>query len=164
VHRITDTRMAAIPHRNLLMFAELCGPRGAENVVLATTMWDKLGCIIHELEREQELKLKYWNAMIHHGAAVERFLNNSDSAWRIIDNIFNRNEDSQKKGLRFQEERVDEKKHFKETGAGQALSLELPLLIEKQNKRMLQPAEWNNPHESVAHGAQESEYVIFPNT
>jgi hypothetical protein len=42
VYQINNSRMAAAPHRNLLMFSELTGPRSAKNVVLVTTMWDKL--------------------------------------------------------------------------------------------------------------------------
>jgi len=101
------------------MFEKLTGPRSAKNVVLATTLWDKLTEPDEGDNREKGLKEEYWNGMIDHGAAVERFLNTSDSAWGIIDNIVNKNE--QKATLLFQEERVDQKKSFMETSARQAL-------------------------------------------
>jgi len=125
--------MAAAPHRNLLMFAELTGSRAAEKVVLATTMWDKLhpdtldkGA---ESKREQSLKKEYWKDMIKDGATVKRFLNTSDSAWSIVDNVVNRNENGQKTGLQFQVERVDEKKSLKETRAFAALYLPPPKAV-----------------------------------
>jgi len=158
MHRITDFRMAAAPHRNLLMFAELTGPRSAKNVVLVTTMWDTLNptCQNEGVEREKGLKTKYWNTMIYHGAAAERFLNNSDSAWRIINNIVDRNKNDEKPVLQFQEERVDRKKTLKETGAGQALYQDLNRLIERQNKTMQVSTTWSNSSGSTL-GAQEPE-------
>jgi hypothetical protein len=127
--------MSATPHRNLFMFAELTGPRAAENVVLATTMWDKLHPKLDNgSKREQCLKEEYWNVMIHHGATVERFLNTSNSAWSIVDNVFNRNENDQKTALQFQEERVDRKKRLKETSAAKALSRDIDRLVQRQNE------------------------------
>jgi hypothetical protein len=101
------------------MFKELTGSGGAKNVVLATTMWDKLSRDVNGDEQETGLKEKYWNAMIDEGAAIERFLNTSDSAWRIVDNMVQKN--VPKAGLLFQEERVDQKKDFAETSARRAL-------------------------------------------
>ena len=147
--------MAASPHRNLLMFEELTGLRSAKNVVLVTTMWDKLNLEYqHEGdEREKGLKTKYWNTMIDHDAAVERFLNNSDSAWRIINNIVDRNK---KAVLQFQEERVDRKKSLKETSAAQALHQDLNRMIERRNKKMQDPTRRSNSSGSTL-GAQEPE-------
>ena len=111
--------MAAKPQQNLHMFEELTGSGSAKNVVLATTMWDKLPKDVNGDQREKGLKEEYWNAMIDHGAAVERFLNTSDSAWSLVDNMVQKN--VPKAGLLFQEERVDQKKHFVQTSARQAL-------------------------------------------
>ena len=127
--------MSATPHRNLLMFGELTGREGTNNVVLATTMWDKL----HPQQddggkREEGLKKEYWKVMIHHGAGLDRFLNTSGSAWRIVDNIVKRS--GNRAALLFQEERVDQGKRVKDTSAGEALELDLGRLIEKQNKTM----------------------------
>ena len=55
-HRITDPRMEG-SNMNLRMFRELCGEKNFSNVILCTTMWDKVG----EEEgrrREQELRNK----------------------------------------------------------------------------------------------------------
>lgn len=156
MQKITEMRMSATPHRNFLMFAELTGPGSAKNVVLATTMWDLLGSRINGgKKREQRLKEEYWNIMVHHGAAVERFLNDSDSAWTIIDNIVNRND--QKAVLQFQEETVVQKRPLLATAAGKALFLDLDLLVERQHKTMQESTVWSSPSGSVTIGAQESE-------
>jgi len=108
VHRISDPRMSTTNYRNLLMFAELPGSIIAKNVVFATTMWDRLDPKFDDgNKREQGWKEEYWNDVIRHGASVERFLNDSESAWNIVDNIVNRNKNNQKAPLQFQEERVD---------------------------------------------------------
>ena len=117
------------------MFGELTGRKGTNNVVLATTMWDKL----HPQQddggkREEGLKKEYWQVMIHHGAGLDRFLNTSGSAWRIVDNIVKRS--GNRAALLFQEERVDQGKRVKDTSAGEALELDLGRLVERQNKTM----------------------------
>jgi hypothetical protein len=107
VQRITDPRMSTTNYRNLLMFAELPARRIAKNVVLATTMWDELNPEFDDgNEREQAWKEEYWNDMIPHGATVERFLNDPESAWNIIDNVVNRNKNDQKTTFNFQEQAV----------------------------------------------------------
>jgi len=135
VQRITDPRMAATPHRNLLIFEELTGHRGTKNVILATTMWDKLHPKLDDgSKREKGLKDEYWNVMIHHGAGVDRFLNTSDSAWSIVNNVVIKS--GHKAGLLFQKERVDQGKCLKATSAGEAVGLNLDRLIDRQNRRM----------------------------
>ena len=127
--------MGSTPHRNLRVFAELTGPGSAKNVVLATTMWDILGPMADiGNKREQHLKDEYWNIMIYHGAAVRRFLNDPNSAWNIINDFLDRNENSRTTRLIFQEERVDHKIPLKNTSAGKALSLDLGELIRRQKE------------------------------
>jgi hypothetical protein len=137
------------------MFTKLTGLRSAKNVVLATTMWDTLGAKFDAIgtTREQALKKEYWNVMIDHGAGVERFLNTVDSAWSIVDKIV---EKSDKAVLLFQEEKVDRKQALLATGAGKALSLDLELLIQDQNKKRQVPGAWNNVNESGSRGPQRS--------
>jgi len=148
--------MGSTPHRNLRMFAELTGPGSAKNVVLATTMWDILGPMMAGVgnRREQRLKDEYWNVMIHHGATVQRFLNNSDSAWDIIDDFLNRNENNRKTGLMFQEERVVQKKKLEETSAVEALSLNLEELARRQNETMRQSTRQSGSSRSATRGGQ----------
>ena len=138
MQQITDPRTGSIPHHNLRMFAELTGPKSAKNVVLATTLWDILG-LVPDVgnRREQRLKDEYWNIMIHHGATVQRFLNDSDSAWNIINDFLNRNENNRKTGLISQEERVGQKKPLKDTSAAEALSLDFEEPSDEPTKQPL---------------------------
>ena len=149
--------MSGTPHRNLLMFAALTGPGSAKNVVLATTMWDKLHPQFDDgNKREKDLEKRYWNVMIHHGATVERFLNTSDSAWSIVDNVVKRNKSDQKAMLLIQEEMIKQKKFLPATSAGKALYRDLNQLAEEQNKGMQESTVWSSSSGSVTLGAQGS--------
>jgi len=130
--------MSATPHRTLLMFGELTGCKGPLSVVIATTKWDTLAEaeISATNDREGALRANFWNVLIHHGATVERFHKDSDSAWKIIDNIVS---NTHKTELQFQYERVVEKKPLGKTSAGRALDLPLLTLVEKQKKTMQEP-------------------------
>ena len=152
--------MSGTPHRNLLMFEELTGPKSAKNVVLASTMWDKLHPKFDNGNtREKDLEKKYWNVMIHHGATVERFLNTSDSAWSIIDNVVKRNEG--KAVLLIQEEMMVRKTSLLKTSAGKALYLDPNRLAEAKNKAIQESTVWSSSSGSVTLGVQESEYVNY---
>ena len=115
------------------MFGELTGRKGTNNVVLATTMWDKLHAKLDDGgKREKGLKKKYWKVMIRNGAGVERFLNTPDSAWSIVNNVVDRN--GPKAALLFQEETVDQGRYVEDTSAGEALELDLGQLVKRQNR------------------------------
>ena len=90
VERINDpTRPTS--GKSLRMFADLTSRGCPKNVVLATTMWDILGPKIDVgYERQERLK-KYWEDINHRDANVERFLNDSGSAWSIVDNLAKKN-------------------------------------------------------------------------
>ena len=128
--------MSATPHRNLLMFGELTGRKGTKSVVLATTMWDRLHPELDDGNKQEEgLKKQYWKVMIRNGAAVDRFLNTSDSAWSIVNNVVNRS--GPKAALLFQRERVDQGKYVEDTSAGEALELDLGRLVKRQNNTVV---------------------------
>ena len=147
-HRITDVRMAGTIHRNLRMFGELCGDKSAKNVVLVTTMWDKVSSEEEASKREDSLGARYWNVLLYHRASVARFHNDQGSAWKIIDEVTGRN----RTAVLLQEEMVTLGKNLNETNAGKALYRDLQGLLEKQNKTMHLLAE-------KAEGAQTPEDV-----
>lgn len=73
LHRVTDIRMEGPSLKNLRMMKKLCGENSLANVVLATTMWER----VTEEEgtrREEELKQKFWKEMIAAGSTVRRIL------------------------------------------------------------------------------------------
>ena len=153
--------MGSAPHGNLRVVADLTGPGSAKNVVLATTMWDTVGPMMVNVgnKREKRLKEEYWNIMIHHGATLQRFFNDSDSAWKIINNFLNRDENNPKTGLMFQEERVVERKKLEETSAAEAPSLDLEELARRQNETMRQSTKvikQSSTGMSATHGGQKS--------
>jgi len=117
-------------------------------------MWDTLGAKFDAIgtKREHCLKKEYWNVMIDHGAGVERFLNTAGSAWSIIEQIANKND--QRVPLLFQEEKVDRKQPLLVTGAGKALSLDLELLVQDQNNARQVPSARNNVNGNGTHGTQ----------
>jgi len=118
------------------MFNELTCFGGAKNLVLATTMWDKLNPKLDNgNEWETRLKEKIGKDMIDHGATVERFLNTSDSAWRIVHNIVNRNDEEAP--LLIQRQILDQKIPFTQTSAGKALDLGFRQLIPRQSSESL---------------------------
>ena len=73
LHRISDVRMQGSAKRNLFMFKKLCGPNALNNVILATTMWDRV-CEAEGLARETELTSTddFWGWMLSQGSKVHR--------------------------------------------------------------------------------------------
>lgn len=121
--------MAGAPHRNLRMFAQLCGDQGVKKVILVTTMWDTIK-IWTGAQREHDLRRNYWSVMIEKGALVARFRNTQQTAWKIIDMII---QESTTEVLLLQEELVDLKLRLNETKAGIMLYSNLQeLLLEQQ--------------------------------
>ena len=145
LHRISDLRMSEAPHRNLRVFGELSGNKSAKKVVLATTMWDKVNDTEGE-KRENGLKEKYWNVMVHHGAVVERFFNTPESAWAVINRLIER--ERNKSALLIQEELRDLGKRLNDTNAGKELYLDLQILVAKQNKTIQSDVEKSEENKS----------------
>jgi hypothetical protein len=85
-HRITDKRPVGIPLKNLRMFEKLCGKNALSNIILTTTMWDRVDETTGQ-EREKELKGQYWESMIRLGSTTVRYHNTKDSAWEILDKV-----------------------------------------------------------------------------
>lgn len=88
LHRISDNRVARASLKSLLTFPSICGLDSMPTVVLVTTMWDG---IREETggRRETELKETFWRDMIADGCKTERFYRTYESAWDILNNLFN---------------------------------------------------------------------------
>lgn len=73
LHRIIDPRMEGSHMKNIRMFRKLCGDKNFRNVILCTTMWEKVtpneGAV-----RERQLcdQSTFWGDMIRAGAKVRR--------------------------------------------------------------------------------------------
>lgn len=122
--------MAGAPHRNLRMFAQLCGDQAAKKVMLVTTMWDKVKPSM-AAQREHDLRLNYWNVMLEKGASVARFRNTVETAWKVVDTIL---KEESTEALLLQEELVDLKLRLNETKAGLMLYSNLQELLTEQRR------------------------------
>jgi GTP-binding protein EngB required for normal cell division len=73
LHRISDVRMPGSARRNLLMFKKLCGDNALKNVILGTTMWDRVS-ESEGVAREEELTSTpdFWGWMVSQGSRVFR--------------------------------------------------------------------------------------------
>jgi hypothetical protein len=117
---IADTRMRGTPLMNMKIFEQLCGSDALKNVILTTTFWDQVNTDIG-LEREAQLKSKFWAGMIAQGCRVAR-LNprKRETAWEII-NMFDSTA-SRQNVLKIQIEVVDEGKAIHDTSAFKMLA------------------------------------------
>jgi Sec-independent protein translocase protein TatA len=99
----------------LSLFEKLCGKGTYQNVILTTTMWDKVDETMGSM-REEELRKTYWKAMVSVGSGLARFRNTHDSAWEIVDRFTH-----PRVPLKLQVEMVDKGLDLAETSAGLTL-------------------------------------------
>jgi len=121
--------MAGTALKNLRLFKKLCG-ESFKSIVLTTTMWGEVESEEEGTLREDELKDKYWRAMIERGSSVKRFLYTRESAFDVLRPIFE--EVNERNALLLQEEMNELKMQIKETSAGKTLYLELEELVSRQ--------------------------------
>ena len=83
LNRIIDIRMEGPSLKNLRMMQQLCGSDSLRNVVLATTMWEK---VTNEegLRREAELEQTFWKSMIDGGATTSKIKTQSAAEARSL--------------------------------------------------------------------------------
>ena len=83
LYSISDTRMDGPSLRNLRMMRKLCGTSSLKNVVLATTMWEKVDKN-KGLERELELQNNFWKDMIGDGSTVASIMSETGGEAREL--------------------------------------------------------------------------------
>ena len=87
LHRIIDPRMEGPSLKNLRMMKKLCGSGSLKNVVLATSMWEKV-TTEEGSRREEELKTVFWKDMIAGGSRVERIMTDTkDDAYKVVKSL-----------------------------------------------------------------------------
>jgi len=157
LHRISDNRMASAPLKNLHMFTKLCGDNALKHVVIATTMWGQVETDIG-IQREDELRDRYWGAMLQRGSQALRFTDSFSSAWNIIDSIVKHTGDT-RHVLLLQEELVDLHRRLNETQAGMALhdGLQKALVQQRETIRRLRE-EASAQHNELAVGELTAQY------
>ena len=88
VHRISDSRVGGASPRNLRVFRKLCGADSLKNIVILTTMWDKV--TPEEGSRhEQELMTtqQLFKPLLDNGAIMMRHDRSSESANKVIKHL-----------------------------------------------------------------------------
>lgn len=114
LHRITDQRMQGSALRNFEMFQSICGEHALRNVVLLTTMWDKLINQVEGLDRDQELREDFWSIMEEKGSYIAPFDGSKEMAEAMIAMLLQKDPVV----LEIQRELHDEGKRLEETSAG----------------------------------------------
>jgi len=137
LHKIIDERMGHTACDNLSMFQKICGSTCLSNVVLATTMWDRLTDVELGNRREAELirEPDFWGEMIKEGSTVLRQDDGPRSALKIMDYIM-----GLKKGAvvtQIAKQMVDEHMLLKDTSAGQD-ARKMLIALEKRNEEKIQ--------------------------
>ena len=118
--------MVGTPLKNLRLFEKICGINAFRNVILTTTMWDEVTQEEGE-DRERELITKSWRNMLEHGSTTGRFLGTRESALNLIYPLIGTA--NKRSSVLLQKELVDMGKKLHSTSAGQALDMEVSLLV-----------------------------------
>ena len=152
--------MAGTPLKNLRMFEELCGKNAFQNVILATTMWDEVDEETGEA-RENELKKKYWRAMLDRGSRTSQFMRTHQSAFELINPLIDAA--NKRISVQLQQEMVDMRKKLPLTSAGQKLFSEMELLVRQREDllhRIRNEMNHENGDEMMSEALQEEHQKI----
>ncbi|KAI2628139.1 P-loop containing nucleoside triphosphate hydrolase protein [Xylaria nigripes] len=131
LHPISDMRMTHHATKNLQMFRKLTGEENLKNVVLATSMWDKVTPEEGQT-REQQLKTNFWRLLIAFQAKVIRYGGTAESAQSLARTLMT----NKRFYVQLQREMGHDKKALKDTAAGQQLLSELVRIKEEHKKEM----------------------------
>ncbi|KAI1823477.1 P-loop containing nucleoside triphosphate hydrolase protein [Xylaria intraflava] len=149
LHPISDTRMTHHATKNLQMFQKLTGEKNLKNVILATSMWDKVSPE-EGLAREVELKTKFWTMLLAFGARATQYKGTAESA-RSIAHMLMANKPF---FVQLQTEMGQDNKALRDTSAGRQIMTEL-VKIKEEHKRELADME-----EMMKNSAEENKLVV----
>ena len=123
-HRISDNKMQGSAKKNLMMFKKLCGDNALKNVILITSMWDRVA-EKEGAKRERELTQtpEFWGFMISKGSKAYRHNNSIESAKQLLRHFLP--DIKLKITLDLQQEMVDRNMSLDQTGAGRELENEI---------------------------------------
>jgi hypothetical protein len=120
LHRITDIRLQGSAWRALRALKSICGDNNLHDVVIATTMWDKIAPdhVAGAFARHGELRKKINKEMGCHGGSIVALPSIKNDAIAIVEQIVRK---GSRMTLAFQKQLVDEHKPIRETEAGKIL-------------------------------------------
>jgi len=115
------------------MFRKLCGDDSMKNIVILTTMWDKVTSEEGE-QREQELKSSnnVFKPLLDKGAITMRHDRTPESADKVINYLRTKNPTT----TQIVREIVEERKALEATAAGTELRSDIQALLQKNNEEM----------------------------
>lgn len=131
LHPISDTRVTHHTTKNLEMFKKLTGDDNLKNVLLTTSMWDKVTPEEGD-RRELELQNKFWKLLIAFGAKSARYTGTPESARQLAATLLANTPFY----LQLQEEMGEHNKPLRETAAGQELMLEITRMKEEHQRQI----------------------------
>ncbi|KAL4070380.1 hypothetical protein J3A83DRAFT_4524895 [Scleroderma citrinum] len=132
IHRIDGT-VGGASERNLRMFRKLCGDDSLKNVVVVTTMWDKV--TLEEGGRvEQELKSSngLFRSILDKGATMMRHDRSSNSSADIINHLLQKSPIT----LQIVREISEQKNALQDTAAGAELHNQIRERLRKHKEEM----------------------------
>ncbi|RSL49414.1 hypothetical protein CEP54_012460 [Fusarium duplospermum] len=136
LHKITDNKMTGSSLTYLNLLRSLVGEDALENVVLVTSMWNKLRDEDRSeaLRREQELIDKYWGPMQEKGSYVAQFDGTTDSAFSLVYQLAG----NENVVLDVQRQIMDQNKSILGTSAGEDLAQKLEKDIKDYRAKVAQ--------------------------
>lgn len=150
LHPISDNRVTHHTTKNLDMFRKLTGEKNLKNVLLATSMWDRVTPDEGQ-RREDELTSRFWKLLLAMGAKTVRHAASTPESATHIASLLLGNKPFY---LQLQEEMGKDNKALRDTAAGREVMLEIVRMKEEHSREL---AEMENMIQS---SARESESVI----
>lgn len=132
LHRITDVKMQGSTLRNFEMFRRICGEKALKNVVLLTTMWDKLTDRVEGLDRDQQLRQDFWSLMEANGSYIASFDGSREMAEAVLTRLLAKDEVI----LDIQRELHDERRTLADTSAGQLMVPAMRTSLEESSGKL----------------------------
>ncbi len=137
MHPISDNRFTHHAAKNLEMFKQLTGQKNLKNVLLTTSMWDRVGDV-EGGRREVELREKYWELLLTFGARTARFDGTAACAREVAATLAGNAEPFY---VQLQEEMGKDHKTLKDTSAGREIMHELARLREEHEREIAEMKE-----------------------
>ncbi|KAK3358673.1 P-loop containing nucleoside triphosphate hydrolase protein [Lasiosphaeria hispida] len=134
LHKITGNRMTGSDETYLSLLESLVGDEALPNVILVTTMWNKMRDEdeAEGMQREQDLIDNYWAPLISKGSFNAQFDGTSECAFSLVSQLAARDSIV----LKVQKEVWDEEKPIIRTTAGQKLWNKLSTRKESLERRL----------------------------
>ncbi|KAJ8106802.1 hypothetical protein ONZ43_g6936 [Nemania bipapillata] len=131
LHPISDTRVTHHATKNLQMFQKLTGENNLKNVMLATSMWDKVSAE-EGAARERELKNRFWQVLLAFEAKAVRYDGTPESARAMARTLMA----NKPFFVQLQREMGRDNKALRDTEAGRQVMMELAKLKEDHRREL----------------------------